>query len=81
MAADKPVLAKLADADGRVVVLLAEIWEDKILRDHPELREHLEQVLATVSKPDHVEPDPRAQRRRYYRRREARVAASGGRKL
>jgi hypothetical protein len=26
-------------------------------------------VLGTVTKPDHAEPDPRARRRRYYRRR------------
>jgi hypothetical protein len=45
------------------------IWEDKITKDHPEPRAHLEQVLATVTEPDHAEPDPRATRRRYYRRR------------
>jgi hypothetical protein len=38
-------------------------------KDHPELRAPLEHVLETVTKPDHAEPDPRARRRRYYRRR------------
>lgn len=63
------LLGAVSDRDGRAVVLLARIWADKILRDHPELGDHLEQVLGTVSVPDHVEPDPRADRRRYYRRR------------
>ena len=69
VAADEHLLAELRDPDGRSVVLLARIWEDKITKDHPELREHLEHVLGTVTKPDHAEPDPRARRRRYYRRR------------
>jgi hypothetical protein len=50
-------------------VLLARIWEDKITKDHPELRAHLEHVVSTVTHPDHAEPDRRARRRRYYRRR------------
>lgn len=63
-----PDLAEISDPDGREVVLLARIWRDKIIRDHPELRDHVEAVLGTVSAPDHVEPDPRQARRRYYRR-------------
>jgi precorrin-6A/cobalt-precorrin-6A reductase len=63
------LLGEVSDPDGRTVVLLARIWEDKIVRDHPELRDQLQKVLETVSAPDHVEPDPRAGRRRYYRRR------------
>jgi hypothetical protein len=63
------LLAELRNPDGRSVVLLERIWEDKITRDHPELRAHLEHVLATVTEPDHAEPDPRVGRRRYYRRR------------
>ncbi len=51
------------------MVLLAGIWEEKIIRDHPELEDQLEQVLGTVTAPDHVEPDPRVDRCRYYRRR------------
>lgn len=67
--AQEYVLAELTDPDGRSVVLLARIWENKITRDHPELRGHLDQVVGTVAQPDHAEPDPRAERRRYYRRR------------
>jgi hypothetical protein len=59
--ADQDLLAELSDPDGRSIVLLARIWEDKITKDHPELRAHLEHVLATVTQPDHAEPDPRAQ--------------------
>ncbi len=50
------------------MVLLARIWEEKIIRDHPEMRPHLDEVLDAVATPDHVEPDPRAPRRRFYRR-------------
>jgi hypothetical protein len=60
-------LAEIRDPEGRNVVLLAQIWEEKITRDHPELRDHLEQVLGTVFAADHIEPDPRPGRRRYYR--------------
>jgi hypothetical protein len=66
--ANEHSLAEISDPDGCLVVLLARIWEDKITKDHPELRAHLEHVLATVTQPDHAEPDPRARRRRYYRR-------------
>ncbi len=65
---DRPI-AEVSDPDGHAVVLLERIWTLKIIRDHPELRDHLEHVLDTVSTPDHAEPDPRAGRRRCYRRR------------
>jgi hypothetical protein len=38
-------------------VLLERIWASKIAVDHPELAGHREDVLGTVSEPDHVEPD------------------------
>jgi len=69
VSADEHLLAEISDPDGRSVVLLARILEDKITKDHPEPQAYLEHVLATVTKPDHAEPDPRARRRRYYRRR------------
>lgn len=49
-------------------MLLARIWEGKIVRDHPEVRAYRNEVLETVANPDHVEPDPLEERRRYYRR-------------
>ena len=47
-------VAQLTDREGREVVLLVRIWENKILRDHRELVGHLGAVLATVRAPDHV---------------------------
>lgn len=65
---DDRLLAEITDPDGAAVALSTRIWEDKIARDHPELEGSPEQVLTTVSTPDHVEADPRPERRRYYRR-------------
>lgn len=36
-------------------MLLARIWQHKIARDHPELVDHLEAVIETVAKPDHID--------------------------
>jgi hypothetical protein len=66
---DHRLLGEVTDPSGRTVVLSERVWERKITRDHPEVRGELEHVLGTVSTPDHVEPDPRAGRQRYYRRR------------
>lgn len=57
------------DQDGRRVVVQQELWQDKILRDHPELDSHLADVLKAVATPDLVVPDPvYGGRRRYYLR-------------
>lgn len=69
MSDDERLLGEVTDPDGRLVALPARIWGEKIVRDHPELSGQLEAVLDTVGGPDHVEPDPREDRRRYYRRR------------
>ena len=69
MASDDPCAATVTDPDGREVVLLAGIWEDKIVRDHPELIDQLDAVMQTVARPDHVEPDALPGRMRFYRRR------------
>jgi hypothetical protein len=68
VASDERRLAEVRDPEGRVVVLLARIWNDKILRDHPELRAHLDKLTSTVAAPDHTEADRREGRLRYYRR-------------
>ena len=60
-------MAQLTDREGREVVLLVRIWENKILRDHRELVGHLGAVLATVRAPDHGEPDSAPHRERLYR--------------
>lgn len=49
-------------------MLLVRVWEQKIVRDHPELAGHLGAVVETVAGPDHVEPDALPARSRFYRR-------------
>jgi hypothetical protein len=68
MASEKLTAATVTDPDGREVVLLDRIWQDKITRDHPEMVDHLEALIETVAKPDHVEPDTLPDRSRFYRR-------------
>jgi hypothetical protein len=65
---DEPRAATVTDANGREVVLLTRIWENKIARNHPELVGHLDAVIEAVAKPDHVEPDALPNRTRFYRR-------------
>jgi hypothetical protein len=68
MATDDPRAATVTDPDGREVVLLARIWEEKIARDHPELADQFDAVMETVAKPDHTELDTLPARVRFYRR-------------
>jgi hypothetical protein len=43
------------------------VWNDKLLRDHPELEAHRSDVLRAVGEPDHVAADPVYEnRRRHY---------------
>jgi hypothetical protein len=69
VADDPEVIASTEDPHGREVVVLARIWTAKVLRDHPEMAPYLDDVVATVERPDHVSTDPRDDRLRYYRRR------------
>jgi hypothetical protein len=69
MASDDRHAATVTDPDGQEVVLPARIWEEKIARDHPELVDHLDAVIQTVARPDHVEPDALPDRTRFYRRK------------
>jgi hypothetical protein len=34
------------------------LWQEKVLRDHPELGPHFTDVLRVISEPDHVTRDP-----------------------
>lgn len=67
MAEQETVLARTIDGDGREVVLLARIWEQKIARDHPELSGYPDAVVDVVARPNHVEADALPARTRYYR--------------
>jgi hypothetical protein len=65
---DEPIVGSALDPDGRDVVLLGRIWDEKISRDHPEIAGYLDAILATVAHPDHRESDSRPDRTRFYRR-------------
>lgn len=57
------------DPAGVRVVVPAELWRNKVLRDHPELALHFADVLRAVAEPDCVLPDPVYERRkRHYLR-------------
>jgi hypothetical protein len=61
------IVGEANDRDGARVVLPEHVWNDKLLRDHPELEAHRADVLRTVGEPDHVAADPVYEnRRRYY---------------
>lgn len=62
-----PILAEVADPDGRRVVLDDISWEH-ILFGHPAMNTAQAAILATVERPDHREPDPVAGRERFYSR-------------
>jgi hypothetical protein len=67
MAAD--VAGEAQDPTGARVVVPYELWHDKVLRDHPELALHFDDVLRAVAEPDRVLPDPvYEQRHRHYLR-------------
>lgn len=66
--ADRPS-GEVRDQDGRRVVLPGELWQSKILLGHPELKNHLADVLKAVGEPDLVLADPvYKDRRRHYLR-------------
>lgn len=63
------VAGEAKDPTGVRVVVPAELWRSKVLRDHPELALHFADVLRAVAEPDHVLPDPVYERRkRHYLR-------------
>lgn len=68
---DEDAIGEAIDPHGARVVLLARVWDDKVLRDHAELDGYLPEVLRAVSEPDHVEPDPTYERRRRFHLRGA----------
>jgi len=63
---DEAIAGEARDPDGKRVVVPRLLWEEKLLRDHPEVGPHLADVLRTVGEPDHVAVDPVYERRRRY---------------
>jgi hypothetical protein len=61
------VVAVTPNPDGRFVLLLADRWEH-VLIGHPEMVDHVEDVITTIEDPEHREPDVRVGRERYFRR-------------
>ena len=55
------------DPDGREVVFDAGSHLHLALGQHGWLLDHVEEILATVARPDHREHDPRPGRERYFR--------------
>jgi hypothetical protein len=62
--ADLPRLT--VDPDGRRVVFTARTWRH-IQAVRPELLNHVDAIITTISKPDVREPDPQPGRERFYR--------------
>ncbi len=58
-------LAETIDPDGRAIVLDEDCWEH-ILHEHGEMALYREEIVATVTSPDHRRGDPRPGRERYY---------------
>lgn len=66
---DSPPVAETVDPDGARIVLDERVWNEKIVRDHPEVALHKNDAMRAVSTPDHVAADPdSAGRKRFYLR-------------
>ena len=67
---ERQILAEATTPRGVRVVVFADTWHEHILdprEGHGEPAAHLDAVLATVSAPDHREPDPFERRERFYK--------------
>lgn len=51
MTADEDVIAQTRDPEGRDVVLLRRIWDNKLATSRPELAGYQDEVLVTVTSP------------------------------
>jgi len=66
---DRPRAVETTDPAGARVVLDGRVWDEKIVRDHPEVASCKDDAVRAVSAPDHVAPDPAsAARKRFYLR-------------
>lgn len=64
---DDDVVATAHNPDGRFVLLLAHGWRH-VLAGHPQMEDHVRDVVATIEDPELREPDVRVGRERYFRR-------------
>ncbi len=60
-------VATATDPEGRVVVISEAAW-GHVLAEHDDMAGHLASVVATIERPDFIEPDARPGRERYFRR-------------
>jgi hypothetical protein len=63
---DEELVGEAWDFDGNRVVIPADIWRGKVLKNHPKLSPLLGEVLRAIYSPDHVLPDPRHKYRRHH---------------
>jgi hypothetical protein len=60
------IVGETRDPEGRRVVLLARVWHDKVLPEHPEMMPFVAKVLQAVIVPEHVEADREYAERVHY---------------
>lgn len=60
------IVGETNDSDGRRVVLLARIWCEKVVVEHPEMLSCADAVLEAVAAAEHVETDSRYPGRTHY---------------
>lgn len=63
----RATVAMATNPEGRSVRLDQATW-NHVLEEHLEMTSHLNAVMATISRPEYREPDPRPGRERYFRR-------------
>lgn len=64
---DADIIAETRGADGRAVEIRATTWQH-VSATHPEMTNHLNDVIATIESPEILADDPRAGRSRLFRR-------------
>jgi hypothetical protein len=63
---DEEIVGEAWDLEGNRVVIPTGIWRDKVLRNHPKVSPHLDDVLRAIYSPDHILPDPEFKDRRLH---------------
>jgi hypothetical protein len=60
------IVGETSDPEGRRVVLLARVWYEKVLLEHPEMTLLMADALQAVIAPEHVEADREYAERMHY---------------